>query len=126
MFYRFLILIILAFQLSGCIHTEPEMSNQEHLGYDFILALQNKDAQIFQQLFTKEYLKKMRKIGIQKVLNNYHEIFLNKYGKFKAEDFKYNYQGSDKKGKIYFFHNGERTGEKVVIKEKDKWVFESL
>lgn len=126
MFFKLMILVSFPCLMAGCLNMKPPRSSQEQLGYDYILALQNKDTVVFEQLFSEEHIKQFKKIGLQDVLNKNNSIFVGKYGDFKIEDFQFNYQGSETKGKLYFFYKGERAGNKVMLKIKDKWVFESI
>lgn len=123
---RLIFVVLMALAASGCLLLQTKRSSQEQLGYDFILSLKTKDTEVFKQLFTEEYLSQFKQFGIKEVLDKTNSIFVNKYGDFTVEDFQYNYQGTDKKGKIYFFFKGERTGEKPIFWINGKWVFESL
>ena len=123
---RLFLLILISILFSGCLKLSKELSSQEQLGHDYVLALKTQDMEIFPRLFTQEYLKKMKKVGIKVILTDEAKKILGKYGDYQLEDFQYNFQGNDEKGRLYFFFKGERTAEKVIIKEKNKWVFISL
>lgn len=72
-------------------------------------------------VFSQRMQTEHAKMGWDKVLKMYQDVFKKDFGDYKLDEFSFEFNGDDKKGEVLTVHNGKKLGELRVIKEGADW-----
>ena len=84
-------------------------------------AVKNGDEQKLKTVHSERIKEGMEKKGWANVMKLYQDAFKEQYGEYKLEEFTFEYEGSEMKGRVAIARNGNANGKLHVIYENGVW-----
>lgn len=87
----------------------------------WLKAVKEGDQKLLKNVFSEKLRERFDEEGWDKVLKTYQKAFEKEFGDYRLEDFAFEFDGGEQKGKVLIFHKGKKLPGVQVIKEQNDW-----